>query len=83
MKQHLQLTISGKDGTQFWYTVEVTKGTNFLSVLLTGYKGFEEKFLVKKEDDQFKIIALDKQTILKPKGELHQKLEMIGRRFLS
>ncbi|TDS14740.1 hypothetical protein [Sphingobacterium paludis] len=83
MKQHLQLTISGKDGTQSWYTAEVTKGTEFLSVLLTGYQGFEEKFLVRKEDDRYKVIALDKQTIMEPKGELHQKLETIGRRFLS
>ncbi|TDS11740.1 hypothetical protein [Sphingobacterium paludis] len=83
MKENLQMTISGKDGTQSWYSVEVAKSTGFISVLLNGFNGFRAKFHVTKRRGTFEVVALDKHIDIKEHKELYKKLQIIGKRFLT
>ncbi|WP_133640074.1 hypothetical protein [Sphingobacterium paludis] len=82
MKETIQLTLAGSDGSQRWYSAQIVQKENSISVTVTGDKEFKEVFQIAKDGNTYKVNPPNISTMATGETELYRKLQIIGSRYL-
>ncbi|KGE14327.1 hypothetical protein [Sphingobacterium deserti] len=82
MKEIVQLSLAGSDGSQHWYSAQIDQNENSISVTVTGYKGFKEIFQIAKDGNSYKVSPPNISSMKSGETELYKKLQIIGSRYL-
>jgi len=83
MDYKTQFTVPLEDGSEYKYTVEITRASEFINISICDFNGYRELFECRSIDGQVHLFTLDR--IQQPNSDsiVYQKIESIAKEFMD
>ncbi|MFD2969462.1 hypothetical protein [Sphingobacterium bambusae] len=83
MDYKTQFTVPLEDGSEYNYTVEITRASEFINILICDFNGYRELFECRSIDGQVHLFSLER--IQQPNSDsiVYQKIESIAKEFMD
>lgn len=83
MDYKTQFTVPLEDGSEYNYTVEITRASEFINISICDFNGYRELFECRSMDGQVHLFSLDRIEQPNRDSMVYQKLVSIAKEFID
>jgi len=83
MDYKTQFTVPLEDGSQYNYTVEITRANEFINISICDFNGYRELFECRSIEGQLHLFSLDKFQQPDRDSAVYRKIECIAKDYMD